>query len=109
MPVEVLFFRGQVQTGGGLSEDRCEGVARGQAAWGGAWGSGGEGRRRSGGSRVAQTHFTASYQTSSRTSDPPPQMHWKEAPAPHFRAPSLCPVTVSLTASASLNSICNRQ
>ena len=30
-------------------------------------------------------------------------------PPPPSRAPSLCPATVSLTPSASLNGICNRQ
>ena len=30
-------------------------------------------------------------------------------PSPPSRAPSLCPSAVSLTASASLNGICNRQ
>ena len=32
-----------------------------------------------------------------------------EVPCPPFRAPSLCPATVSLTPSASLNGIRNRQ
>ena len=30
-------------------------------------------------------------------------------PPPYSRAPSLCPATVSLTASASLNGICNQR
>ena len=50
--------------------------------------------------------------------DPPPPsspgMHRKggevlQPPPPPFRAPSLCPATVPLTASARLNGICNRQ
>ena len=43
---------------------------------------------------------------------PPPGMHWKGGGVPTFppsRAPSLCPATVSLTPSARLNGICNRQ
>ena len=42
---------------------------------------------------------------------PAPEMHWKGGgtPTPPYRAPSLCPATVSLTASARLNAICNRQ
>ena len=44
---------------------------------------------------------------------PSPGMHWKRGepppPPPLSRAPSLCPATVPLTASASLNGICNRQ
>ena len=32
-----------------------------------------------------------------------------EVPPPPSRAPSLCPATVSLTASASFNGMCNRQ
>ena len=42
---------------------------------------------------------------------PPPGMHWKRGrhPPPASRAPSLCPATVPLTASASLNGSCNRQ
>ena len=38
-------------------------------------------------------------------------MHWKggSPPPPLSRAPSLCPATVSVTASASFNVICNRQ
>ena len=40
-------------------------------------------------------------------------MHWKGGryapPPPPSRAPSLCPATVPLTPSASLNGICNRQ
>ena len=42
-----------------------------------------------------------------------PGMHWKggggNPPPPNSRAPSLCPATISLTASARLNGICNRQ
>ena len=42
---------------------------------------------------------------------PCPGMHWKGAgyPPPPFRASCLCPATVSLTASASLDDICNRR
>ena len=44
--------------------------------------------------------------------DPRSAMHWKEGRCPlppPSRAPSLCPATVPLTPSASLNGICNRQ
>ena len=42
---------------------------------------------------------------------PPPRdaLEGGEVPPPPFRAPSLCPATVPLTASASFNGICNRQ
>ena len=37
------------------------------------------------------------------------QMHWEKGGLPPSRARSLCPATVPLTPSASLNGICNQQ
>ena len=68
--------------------------------------------KRCGEGRGASEHFASA---------PSPGMHWRGGgvppmcnipsgypPRPPSRAPSLCPATVSLTPSASLNGICNR-
>ena len=43
------------------------------------------------------------------TPPPSPGMHWNGERYPSSRAPSVCLAIVPLTASASLNGVCNRQ